>query len=94
MKKTLAPGLTHGFSYRVPANKTVPDLYPEIAEFQAMPTVFATGFMVGLMEWACTHDGVDTIGEGRHQRYVVAWEKFNTRLAQKVSQFAIAVESD
>jgi fluoroacetyl-CoA thioesterase len=146
MKKTVAPGLTHRFSYRVPANKTVPHLYPEIAEFQAMPAVFATGFMIGLMEWTCmqllsphldpgegslgvhidvshtaatppgltvrvdaecvavdgarvtfkvkAHDGIDTIGEGRHQRYVVAWDKFNARLAQKVSQFAIAVESD
>ena len=53
MKKTLAPGLTHHFSYRVPQNKTVPHLYPEIADFQAMPEVFATGFMVGLMEWTC-----------------------------------------
>jgi fluoroacetyl-CoA thioesterase len=37
----------------VPANKTVPHLYPEAADFQAMPQVFATGYMVGLMEWAC-----------------------------------------
>jgi fluoroacetyl-CoA thioesterase len=31
----------------------VPHLYPEAPEFQVMPRVFATGFMVGLMEWAC-----------------------------------------
>jgi fluoroacetyl-CoA thioesterase len=30
------------------------------------------------------HDGVDPIGEGRHQRFVVAWDKFNSRVAKKV----------
>jgi fluoroacetyl-CoA thioesterase len=135
MKATLRPGLTHRFSYEVPQNKTVPHLYPEVADFQSMPEVFATGFMVGLMEWTCmqllaphldpgegslgvhvdishtaatppgltvtvqaeclaidgprvtfkvtAHDGVDPIGEGRHQRFVVSWQKFNARLAQK-----------
>ena len=135
MKPTLTPGLTHRFSYRVPDDKTVPHLYPEVADFQAMPRVFATGYMVGLMEWACmqlmaphldpgegslgvhidvshtaatppgltvtvdaeclavdgprltfkvkAHDGVDPIGEGRHQRFVVAWDKFKARVAEK-----------
>jgi fluoroacetyl-CoA thioesterase len=135
MKATLVPGLTHRFSYDVPRNKTVPHLFPESGEFVAMPAVFATGFMVGLMEWTCiqlmaphldpgegslgvhidvshsaatppgltvtveaecvaidgrrltfkvkAHDGVDLIGEGRHERYVVAWDKFNARVAQK-----------
>src|SRR5262249_19950413 len=53
MKATLKPGLTHRFSYRVPDNKTRPNPHPEVADFQAMPRVFATGYMVGLMEWAC-----------------------------------------
>jgi fluoroacetyl-CoA thioesterase len=53
MKATLTPGLAHRFSYVVPENKTVPHLYPEATDFQDMPKVFATGFMVGLMEWAC-----------------------------------------
>jgi fluoroacetyl-CoA thioesterase len=135
MKPTLKAGLTHRFSYRVPQNKTVPHLYPEVADFQAMPQVFATGFMVGLMEWTCmqllaphldagegslgvhvdvshtaatppgmtvtveaeclavqgpkvtfkvkAHDGIDAIGEGQHQRFIVAWDKFNTRVAEK-----------
>jgi fluoroacetyl-CoA thioesterase len=135
MKPTLKPGLTHRFSYRVPENKTVPFLYPEAPEFQVMPRVFATGFMVGLMEWTCiqlmaphldpgegslgvhinvshaaatppgltvsvdaectlvdgrrvnfnvkAHDGVDLIGEGRHERFVVAWDRFNARVADK-----------
>jgi fluoroacetyl-CoA thioesterase len=53
MKDTLRPGLTHEFRFRVPENKTVPHLYPEAPEFQVMPRVLATGFMVGLLEWAC-----------------------------------------
>ena len=31
----------------------MPFLYPEAAEFQQMPRVLATGFMVGLFEWTC-----------------------------------------
>jgi fluoroacetyl-CoA thioesterase len=136
MKATLKPGLTHRFSYTVPENKTVPFLYPEAPDLQAMPKVFATGFMVGLMEWACVqlmqphldpgegslgvhidvthaaatppgltitvdtrctavdgrrlsfevkaHDGIDLIGEGHHERFVVAWDRFNAKVAEKV----------
>jgi fluoroacetyl-CoA thioesterase len=138
MKATLLPGLRHRFTYRVPSNKTVPHLYPEVAEFQSMPAVFATGFMVGLMEWTCmqlmaphlepgegsvgvhidvshtaatpagmtvtvdaecaavegprisfkvkAHDGIDSIGEGRHERFVIAWDKFNGRLRAKLAK--------
>lgn len=53
MKPTLQAGLRHQFRYTVPDNKTVPHLYPESESFQQMPQVLATGFMVGLMEWAC-----------------------------------------
>jgi fluoroacetyl-CoA thioesterase len=53
MKDTLRAGLTHQFRFTLPATKTVPHLYPESALFQEMPQVLATGFMVGLMEWAC-----------------------------------------
>lgn len=53
MKDTLRPGLTFAFKFRVPENKTVPYLYPEAPEFQLMPKVLATGYMVGLLEWAC-----------------------------------------
>lgn len=31
----------------------MPHLYPEAPDFRAMPEVFATGFMVGLVEWTC-----------------------------------------
>ncbi len=138
MKSTLKPGLTHRFSYKVPENKTVPYTYPESPEIAAMPKVFATGFMIVLMEWVCTqllapyldpgegslgvhvdvshlaatlpgmtvtvdvevtevvgqrvgfkvraHDGIDLIGEGRHERFVVMWDKFNSRLAAKADK--------
>ena len=53
MKETLKPGLCAVLSFRIPESKTVPHLYPEAPEFQAMPRVFATGFLVGLVEWTC-----------------------------------------
>jgi len=53
MKDTLKPGIRYEHTYTVPANKTVPSLYPEASEFQEMPEVFATGFMVGFLEWSC-----------------------------------------
>jgi fluoroacetyl-CoA thioesterase len=142
MKATLQRGSSHRFRYRVPKEKTVPHLYPEVADFQTMPAVFATGFMVGLMEWTCmqllaphldagegslgvhidvshtaatppgltvtveaeciavdgpritfavkAHGGMDAIGEGRHQRFVVAWDKFNARLDDKRARMAMA----
>jgi len=140
MKATLKAGLTHRFTYQVPAQKTVPHLYQEAPEFQAMPAVFATGFMVGLMEWTCiqllaphldagegslgthidvshmaatpaglnvtvdaectavrgrrasfrvrAHDGVDMIGEGRHERAIVVWDRFNAKVAEKAAASA------
>lgn len=64
MKDTLRAGAKTQFSYRVPATKTVPHLYPDAHEFQLMPTVFATGFMVGLMEWTCLHIIAPHLDEG------------------------------
>ena len=49
----LEPGLEFTHRYNVATDKTVPALYPEASEFTVMPEVFATGFMVGLMEWSC-----------------------------------------
>ncbi|MGI8525069.1 MAG: thioesterase family protein [Pseudolabrys sp.] len=135
MKPSLQAGLTHRFAYTVPENKTVPYTYPEAADIASMPKVFATGFMIVLMEWTClqliaphldagegslgthvdvshlaatppgmtvtvdaelttvsgrklifkvsAHDGADLIGEGRHERAVVVWEKFNARVRAK-----------
>ncbi|MFA6120320.1 MAG: thioesterase family protein [Sideroxydans sp.] len=53
MKDTLKPGIRYELKFLVPTSKTVPALYPEAEEFLAMPEVFATGFMVGFLEWAC-----------------------------------------
>jgi fluoroacetyl-CoA thioesterase len=53
MKSTLRSGLTYRFAFTVPETKTVPHLYPESTLFQQMPHVLATGYLVGLMEWAC-----------------------------------------
>ena len=52
MKATLRPGLTRTFRYRVPESKTVPRIYPEAPDFQMMPGVLATGYLVALCEWA------------------------------------------
>lgn len=53
MKETLKRGLRVDFTYRVPVDRTVPNLLPESPEFTQMPEVLATGYMVGLFEWAC-----------------------------------------
>ncbi len=53
MKDTLKPGLAYQFKFKIPPTKTVPHLYPESEAFRQMPHVLATGYMVGLMEWAC-----------------------------------------
>ena len=138
MKPTLKPGLIHRFFYKVPVAKTVPHLYDESPELAAMPKVFATGFMVGLMEWTCVqllyphldpgegslgvhidvshkaatpvgftitveaecvevkgprakfaikaHDGIDEIGSGIHERFIVTWDRFNKSVAAKTAR--------
>jgi fluoroacetyl-CoA thioesterase len=53
MKETLRAGLEGTFRYRVPASKTVPRIYEDAADFQMMPRVLATGYLVALVEWAC-----------------------------------------
>ena len=50
---SLRIGDRHVFSYVVPDDKTVQHLYPESPDWQDMPHVFATGYLVGLIEWAC-----------------------------------------
>jgi len=69
MKPSLQPGLRHTHSFTVTEAKTVPALYPESPLFLAMPPVFATGFMVGFLEWACVEllaphldEGEQTVG--------------------------------
>ncbi len=53
MKETLRAGLEGIYRYRVPESKTVPRIYEEAADFQLMPAVLATGYLVALAEWAC-----------------------------------------
>ena len=53
MKDSLKQGLTHRHSFQISNNQIVPKLYPESDLFLDMPHVFATGYMVGLLEWAC-----------------------------------------
>ena len=50
---TLKPGIEYTHKFTIPPTKTVPALYPESEEFLSMPEVFATGFMIGLIEWTC-----------------------------------------
>ncbi len=136
MKTSLQPGLKYVHRFVVPTSKTVPALYPESEEFVAMPEVFATGYLVGFLEWACVlaikphldwpaeqsvgthinvshaaatppgmevtatvelievdgkrlvfavqaHDGVDTISEGRHERFVIDKARFEARVRAK-----------
>lgn len=53
MKDSLRAGLEGTFRYRVPESKTVPRIYEEAPDFQLMPDVLATGYLVALAEWAC-----------------------------------------
>jgi len=51
--KEIKPGIEYTHRFVVSQTKTVSALYPESEEFVAMPNVFATGFLVGFIEWAC-----------------------------------------
>jgi len=53
LKESLKPGILYEHKLVVPISKTVPALYPESQEFAAMSEVFATGFLVGFLEWTC-----------------------------------------
>lgn len=53
MKASLKPGITYQHKFIISPSKTVPALYPESAEFMEMPKVFATGFLLYFLEWAC-----------------------------------------
>ena len=64
MKDTLAAGISYTLKFRVPREKTVPYLYPEAAPFRVMPEVFATGYLVGFIEWACMEALAPHLEEG------------------------------
>lgn len=136
MKNSLKPGIKHKHKFVIPPSKTVPFLYPESEEFAAMPEVFATGYLVGFLEWSCirainpyidwpneqtlgthidvsheaatppglevtatvelievdgrklvfsveAHDGIDLISKGRHERFIINKDKFDTKINKK-----------
>ena len=139
MKDTLKPGIESTFTFRLPGTKTVPALYPESPEFQEMPGVFATGFLVGFLEWACiqavnphldwpaeqtvgthidvshvaatpagfdvtakvklvevdgrrllfeveAHDDVELISKGKHERFIINKDKFDSKMREKIGK--------
>jgi fluoroacetyl-CoA thioesterase len=53
MKSSLKVGIQYQHKFTISKSKTVPNLYPESDEFKIMPEVFATGYLVGFLEWAC-----------------------------------------
>jgi len=53
MKNSLKVGIKYQHKFIIPKSKTVSNLYPESEEFKIMPEVFATGYLVGFLEWAC-----------------------------------------
>jgi fluoroacetyl-CoA thioesterase len=145
VKPSLKAGLKHSFAYTVPVTKTVPHLYQEAPQLAAMPEIFATGFMVGLMEWTCVqllephlddgegslgvhidvshkaatppgftvmveaectqvrgprasfkvsaHDGIEEIGAGTHERFIVGWDRFDRGVAAKRAKAETKVDA-
>ncbi len=55
MSPDLQPGLRFAWTYQVPPRATVPELFHDTPFCRDMPDVLATGFMVGLLELACTN---------------------------------------
>jgi len=51
--ENLEVGMKYSYCYKVPIEKTVPYLYPEVEELQVMPEVFTSGFMIGMFEYVC-----------------------------------------
>ena len=53
MKPTLKTGLTPPLRLQGAHEQDRAATYPEAPEIASMPNVFATGFMIALMEWTC-----------------------------------------
>jgi fluoroacetyl-CoA thioesterase len=64
MKASMRAGLEHELVYRVAPDKTVPNVYAEAELFRTMPPVFATAYLVGLIEWACMQAMAPHLEEG------------------------------
>jgi fluoroacetyl-CoA thioesterase len=63
---SLAPGLCHSLTLTVTEALTVPRVSPEFPGFADMPLVFATAFMVGLVEAACIEALKGRLEPGQH----------------------------
>lgn len=55
MSPDLKAGIHFAWRYVIPARATVPELYHDTAFCRDMPDVLATGYLVGMMELACTN---------------------------------------
>jgi fluoroacetyl-CoA thioesterase len=55
MSPDLQAGVRFEWTYVVPERATVPNLYHDTAFCRDMPDVLATGYLVGMMELACTN---------------------------------------
>jgi fluoroacetyl-CoA thioesterase len=64
MKDSLNIGMKASLDFIVTDQKIVSALYPESEFFREMPPVFATGYMVGFMEWACMKALAPYLDEG------------------------------
>jgi fluoroacetyl-CoA thioesterase len=53
MRPGLSVGMTGAHSHVVAVSETVRHLFADAPAINAMPEVFATAYMVGLMEWGC-----------------------------------------
>lgn len=74
MKESLKVGLSHELRYRVPEERTVPSLLPESEEFQSMPRVLASGYMIGLIEWTCIQAANPHLDWPREQTLGIGFE--------------------
>ena len=54
MSPDLKPGIRFEWQYSVPERASVPNLYHDTPFCRDMPDVLATGYLVGMMELACT----------------------------------------
>ena len=97
MKDALNAGISHQFTYKVPDTKTVPHLFAEASEFQEMPKVLATGFLVGLIEWTCIQaltphmdwPSTQTVGIGIHLNHTAATPPgFNVTVSVRLTEVA------
>lgn len=94
MRNTLHVGDQFTFEYVVGKDKTVPHLYPESEEYRNMPEVFATGFMVGLLEWCCIEALRPHLeeGEGSLGTHICTSHCAPTPPGMKVTVLAICTE--